>query len=120
MRKLAILVALAVCIAGCTPIERSAYNTIVGAKAFLDQEKLSHPECATATTEICVDLKKAVASKDLLIDALEVYCSGPQFEAGGACQAPQKGTAAYDQAVAKLQAAIAAYNQVAADLKGVK
>ena len=106
-------------LAGCTPVERTAYNTIVAAKAFLDQEKLSHPECTTATTTICVDLKKAVAAKDLMIDALEVYCAGPTFDTGtGACNAPAKGTAAYTQAVAKLNAAIANYNQTASDLKG--
>jgi len=121
MRKAfpAMLLAI-VLIAGCTPVERTAYNTVVAAKAFLDQEKLQHPECATVPgSTICVDLAKAVAAKDLLIDAITVYCSGPDFNAGGACNAPQKGTAAYDQAVAKLQAAIANYNQIAGDLKAV-
>jgi hypothetical protein len=107
-------------IAGCTPVERTAYNTVVAAKAFLDKEKLSHPECATVpNSTICTDLTKAVAAKDLLIDAITVYCSGPDFNAGGACNAPQKGTAAYDQAVAKLNAAMANWNQVSADLKAV-
>jgi hypothetical protein len=119
MRKIVVFLLVAtVVLAGCTPLERSAYNTIVAAKAFLDSEKAQHPECSTVPgSEVCTDLVKATASKDLLISALEVYCAGPQFETGGACNAPTKGTAAYDQAAAKLQAAIASYNQVAADLK---
>jgi hypothetical protein len=105
-------------IAGCTPVERTAYQTVVAAKSFLDSEKASHPECATVPeSTICSDIQKAVGAKDALIDAITVYCSGPDFNTGGSCNAPQKGTAAYDQAAAKLQAAIGLYNQAAADLK---
>ena len=120
MRKIpALLAVLFIC--GCTPIERQAYNVAVGAKAFLDTERKAHPECTPgATSTVCVDIAKAVAAKDLLIDAITVYCSGPEFNTGGACNAPKKGSAGYQQAVDKLNAAIANYNQVAADLKGLK
>jgi hypothetical protein len=108
-------------IAGCTSLERTAYQTVVAAKSFLDSEKASHPECVSpesnVTSAICTDITKAVGAKDALIDAITVYCSGPDFNTGGSCNAPQKGTAAYDQAAAKLQAAIGLYNQTAADLK---
>ncbi len=104
---------------GCTSLEKQAYNVIVGAKAFLDAEKKMHPECTTESTTLCADLAQATRAKDGLIDAAEIYCSGPQFEAGGACQPPAKGTPASDQAIAKLKAAISLYNQTAADLKGV-
>jgi len=103
---------------GCTSLERQAYNVIVTAKAFLDAEKKLHPECTTESTTLCHDLAQATRAKDALIDAAEVYCSGPQFEAGGSCQPPAKGTPVSDQAIAKLKAAIAIYNQIAADLKG--
>ena len=99
-------------------IEISAYQAVVGAKAFIDAEKKMHPECPNSTT-LCGDLEKATAAKDLLIDAAEAYCAGPQFEAGGACQPPAKGTDAYQQAAHKLTAALANYNQTAADLKGI-
>jgi len=108
-------------LAGCTPLERSAYNTVVAAKGFLDSEKQAHPECATgATSTVCVDIQKAVGAKDLLIDAITVYCSGPDFNNGGACNAPDLHTAAGVQAEAKLRAAITNYKQIAADLKAVK
>ena len=119
MKKLVVILVACVVMTACTSLEKQAYNTIVGAKAFLDHARALHPECATSpNTTVCSDISRAVSAKDALIDATEVYCSGPQFENGGACQAPAKGTPAYDQAVAKLKAAIASYNQMASDLKG--
>lgn len=109
-------------LSGCSPLETQAYRAIVGAKAFIDAEHKIHPECtATATQEPCTYLVRAAAAKDLMIDAAEVYCSGPQFEAGGKCQPPSKGTAAYDMATAKLKAAISTYSQAQSDFnKAVK
>lgn len=116
---LAVLLVLLPGMAGCPALERDAYNTVVGAKAFIDAEKKIHPECVNlAASNLCMNLGKATSAKDALIDAAEVYCSGPQFEAGGPCQPPAKGTAAYTQAEAKLKAAIAAYKQVEKDVKG--
>jgi hypothetical protein len=93
---------LSLVMAGCTPIERQAYNVIVSSKAFI----------------VCATLSRAVFAQNALVDAAEVYCSGPQFEAGGACQPPQKGTPALQQATAKLQAAIASYQQIENEVKG--
>lgn len=115
-----IITPLLMCMLVCTPPEKAAYNTVVSAKAYLDNTKKLHPECPTANTTLCTNITRAVAAKDLLIDAAEIYCSGPAFETGGTCQPPVKGTPAYDQAVAKLNAAIAGYNQAATDLKGAK
>lgn len=120
--SLLVLTCLTLFAAGCDPIERQAYKTAVGAKAFLDSEKAQHPECP-GDAAICVALARATAAKDALIDAAEVYCSGPAFESGGECQPPAKGTPAADQAVAKLKAAIKLHDQAFADLKklaGVK
>lgn len=109
---------MAFVLAGCTPLERTAYNTVVAAKGFLDKEKAQHPECATgAASTVCTDLSKATGAKDALIDAITVYCSGPDFNNGGACNAPDLHTAAGVTAEAKLRAAIDNYNQIAADLK---
>jgi len=117
-RIIPVLIAIAIVLAGCTPLERTAYNTVVAAKAFLDKERSVHPECASgATSTVCVDLGKAVGAKDSLIDAISVYCSGPDFNNGGACNAPDTHTAAGVTAEAKLRAAITNYNQIAADLK---
>lgn len=116
--RIAIVLGCALVLTGCTPIEKQAYKIIVGAKAFIDAEKKIHAECATSTSPLCGNLQRATAAKDALIDAAEVYCSGPQFEAGGACQPPAKGTPAATQAIAKLKAAMAAYEQTEKDVKG--
>jgi hypothetical protein len=121
MRKFIPALFIVLILSGCTPIERTAYNTVVGAKAFLDSEKKQHPECATTPgSSVCTNIVKAVAAKDALIDAITVYCSGPDFNTGGACNPPAKGTPAATQATAKLKAAIDNYNQIASDLKGLK
>jgi hypothetical protein len=118
--KTALVVCFALLLAGCTPLERQAYNTVVAAKAFIGSMKAQHPECVTgATSTLCVDLTKATSAKDSLIDAAEVYCGGAQFDNGGVCTPPVKGTPASQQAAAKLKAAIAGFNQAQADLKGV-
>lgn len=119
MKKLALVVLACVVMTACTPVEKQAYNTIIGAKAFLDHTRALHPECATTpNTTVCQGINRTTGAKDALIDAVKVYCSGPQFENGGACQPPAKGTPTHDQAVAKLKAAIASYNQIEKDLKG--
>ena len=110
---------LCLTIVGCSPLERNAYNAVVAANASIKQLKTSHPECATGTASAtCTLIAKATAAKDSLIDAAEVYCAGPNFNAGGACDAPKKGTDAYAQAAPKLQAALTAWNQIAKDLSG--
>lgn len=119
--KLIILISCLLIVA-CTPVERAAYNTAVGAKAFLDSVKSAHPECATTpTTTVCQDLTKATAAKDLLIDAIATYCGiTPTTNPTQACTPPIKNTPAYTIATNALQSAIANYNQLATDLKGVK
>lgn len=103
---------------GCSPLEKQAYNVIVYSNAFLKSMKAQHPECTTSQTPLCQKLSQAVAAKDLLIDATEQYCAGPDFNAGGKCNPPAKGTPAAQQAAAKLQSALASYEQIETDLKG--
>jgi len=111
---------------GCAPVERDAYNLIVGTKASLVSYRQKHPECnfvpktgmSGLPASACVLNDKITGAKDVLIDAVEVYCSGPQFENGGTCNAPAKGTPASQQASAKLQAAVANLKQILADSKG--
>jgi protein involved in sex pheromone biosynthesis len=120
-RTLSIVLLAALAMTACTSTERAAYNTVVAAKALLNSEKSAHPECTAASNNsaLCVDLRKATDAKDLLVDAIEVYCGGAQFEAGGACQAPAKGTPRATQLIAKLKAALSSYSQTEKDLKAV-
>lgn len=112
------LLAVSVILAGCTPLERIAYNTVIAANAFTKKMLSLHPECPAASTTLCADLRKAISAKDALIDAVEVYCSSSSFESSGTCTPPAKGTSAAQQAADKLRAAIAIYNQAASDVKG--
>ena len=104
----------------CTPPERIAYDTIVGSKAFLDNIKQQNPQCAQGIkSNLCINLGKATAAKDSLIDVVETVCAGPTFNQGGACNFPKKGDSNYQQFTDKLNAAITNYKQAETDLKGV-
>ena len=120
MKKAFVPVLLAlILMIGCTDkLAQSAYVTIVGAKAATDKAKAQHPECPAAGTTACTDITKAVAAKDALIDAMEVYCAGPDFDAGKGCDSPAKGTPAATQATAKVNAALASWTQASTDLQG--
>jgi hypothetical protein len=84
-----LVLAATLALTGCpngtsTPVERNAFRTVVAAKAFTDSVKQKHPECSAGTSStVCANLQKAISAKDLLIDATEQYCAGPQFESGG-------------------------------------
>lgn len=117
--NLFLLVALTVGMAGCQPPEMSARDSIATAKGFLDSEAKAHPECNSAPTgQVCVLVNKGNAVKHTAIDALELYCSGPGFESGGACQPPTD-KIAKDQAAEKLKAAIRNLDQIVKDIKAI-
>lgn len=122
-QKLSLLLLSSLLLGGCTPIEKVAYRTVVGAKGFLDSVKQAHPECTNPVTpspRICVLLVQATSAKDLLIDAGEAYCSGQGFgQPGIPCNAPKKGTPEYQIAIDKLNGALANYEQTEKDLKGI-
>jgi uncharacterized protein (DUF169 family) len=104
---------------GCPKAEKAAYETAVGAKAFTQSIKDKHTECENQanTMPVCQALRRAIAFKDLLIDAGEVYCGGAQFETGGACNPPAKGTPAAKLALDKLNAAVSNWKQADSDLR---
>ena len=101
----------------CTPTEKVAYRTIVGAKAFIDSAKKAYPECQGSVVGVCSYLRKATAAKDLMIDAVEVYCASPGFDSGKAPCTPPTDKAIKNQLVSKLQASINIYEQAEKDLK---
>lgn len=129
MRKLMGFVLLAAFfLAGCPPIERDAYIAVTGTKAALVDYRGRHPECApydavsglsNVKLTPCIANNRLTSAKDAIIDAAEVYCAGKDFETGGACNPPAKGTPGYEQGAAKLKAAMASYRQIESDVKGV-
>jgi len=117
-------------LAGCSSLERQAYNVIVGSKAFTVSISAKHPECGTRDANgkwvadpnnhaaVCVAITKGIAAKDLLIDAAEEYCASADFDTGGACNPPSSKTLK-DQLAAKVQAAITGYEQTEADIRSL-
>lgn len=117
---LALIMVVFLSTVACTPVEQQAYRTIVTANAFLKSEYNAHPECKSSppsNSNVCVILGQAVAAKDALIDAVEVYCAGGTFDNGGPCNAPHKGDSRYADTTQKLNAAIAAMTQIINDVK---
>jgi hypothetical protein len=124
--SLAIVLAISSHCPGKPSLEKTAYETIVAAKAFLDSVKLAHPECSLVgvtslpmNSPTCLKLQRAIAAKDALIDAEIVYCSGIAFNNGGACSPPAKNSPIFVQVRSRLDAALSLYSQAAADLKGL-
>lgn len=117
----AIITAISAMIAGCAamhkPIQNQGYQAEVGAEGFINSMRAAHPECKQVNSNLCDYLNRAAAAQNVLADALKIFCAGPDFMNGGACNPPAKGTPAYTQAAAKLQAAIKSYSQIEADLK---
>jgi hypothetical protein len=119
--SMTLILVLCFSLAGCPKIEKDAYLAATGAKAFLDSVKSKHPECnqPNTTGDTCDYLRKAIAAKDVLIDAGEIYCGSAVFDNGGACTPPDKKSPAYQTAQDKLRAALQSYEQVEKDLRTV-
>lgn len=120
------LMCIAVMLTACSqPIEKTARDAIAGAKGYIVSARTLHPECSPSqhpenqSQVNCQILAKGQAAEDLTINALEAYCAGPDFAAGGKCDAPAKGTEAYDQLGQKLAAALTTLNSSMADVKAL-
>jgi hypothetical protein len=117
---IALLLSATMILVGCQPTEMNARDAIASAKGFIDQVATNHPECNAAPAgQVCVLVSRANAVKHTAIDALQLYCSGPSFDAGtGPCQPPTD-KAARDQAATKLKAAVTNLNQIVSDIKAI-
>lgn len=112
--KLSVLLLPVLLLAGCGDFPKQARDVIAGAKGFIEKAQANHlQQCQAApATTICVDINKAVAAQNSAIDALNVYCSGNDWEQGGECK-PNK------DFEAKARTAVANLDRIIADLKGV-
>ncbi len=118
MKKLLAVLPLMLLMAGCD-VAKSSRDGIASAKGALDAYKAEY-QCNTATPQAaCGKVQSAVALKDLAIDALTVYCSGPGFDSGGPCQ-PSPDKDKKQVAALKLQAVMKQLNQIMKDLQSLK
>jgi hypothetical protein len=119
MKRLFAVVGLCLLFVGCTSFEKSARDSVAAANGVLVVLQRQNGQCKLDPSQpVCQRIKQGIAAQNLAIDALEVYCSGPAFEAGGACQPPSD-PALKNAAEVKLNAAIASLNTIVVDLKGL-
>jgi len=105
-------------LAGCD-LAKSSRDGIASAKGALDAYKAEY-QCGTPqATAACGKVQAAVGVKDLAIDALTIYCSGPGFDTGGPCQ-PSPDKDKKQVAALKLQALMKELNQIMRDLQTLK
>ena len=114
-----LLLALSLTLVACQPIEKSARDGIAGAKSLLDYYKLEF-KCGTPDAgPKCPAVARGVAAKDFAIDVLLVYCAGPSFNSGGACE-PSKSKDARAALATKLEAALKDMQRNINDLRGLR
>ena len=86
--KIVVLLAATLLLAGCQPAENTARDSIAAAKGVIEQAQAEYLAACTADSaqRVCNLINDAVAGQNLAIDALNLYCSGSGYLAGGACQ----------------------------------
>lgn len=95
-------------------LQANAQDAIATAKGFLDEAKKQHPECSLDQTAlVCHTIAQAVAAKDTLINAVSVYCSGPEFDSGGTCTP-------HSDKETLVMSALTNLRQIMADAQGLK
>jgi hypothetical protein len=115
---LSLIAILVLGLAGCAP-EKSARDSIAAGKGVLVTLQQQHGDSCRANPQqpLCQEINRGVALQNVAIDALEVYCSGPEFDAGtGPCQPPSDKTVR-NAAANKLAAALADFTRIIADLR---
>ncbi len=118
--SLPLVIGLAFGLTACPVKPDNARDAIATAKGFLDSEAKAHAECASGLVNQACDLiTRGNAAKHVAIDALNQYCAGPDFDAGGACHAPQ--TKNMQELLGnQLKAAIHNLNLIVSDLRALK
>lgn len=97
------------------PIQATAMDVAATAKGYLDEAKKHHPECAPGVTApaVCGVLDRGTKAKDLLIDAVNVYCGSAEYDKGDVACTPNA------SAEDKLSSALTNMNQIMGDVKSV-
>ena len=112
--KLVLLLAATLLLVGCQPPENTARDSIAAAKGVIEQAQTEYLEiCAASPNEReCQLINNAVAVQNLAIDALNLYCSGSNYLAGGACQPNKEYLPRLQEALRNLDGIIAAIKEL--------
>ena len=112
--KLTVLLAATLLIAGCQPAENTARDSIAAAKGVIEQAQTEYLATCTAdsTQRPCTLINDAVAGQNLAIDVLNLYCSGSDYLAGGACQPNKEYQSRLLEAIRNLNGIISAIKEL--------
>lgn len=121
-----LLIMLPLLAVSCSSPEKTARDGIATMNGYLVSARARHSECdpdkfpGNQPQSQCQVIRRGTQANNLAIDALEVFCGGPAFNAGtGACQAPNKGQPAFQQGLDKLNSALVNLNTTASDVRAL-
>lgn len=121
MKRILIVVAFALCFAGC-PTEKDAVRSLAGSKGVIESEMGKHGECNPANgpfphTPICDGLNRAIPAQHAAVLALDAYCSSSGYlENQGKC-VPPTDPAAKKELQAKLTTAVQNLSPIISSIK---
>ena len=112
--KLVSLLAATLLLVGCQPPENTARDSIAAAKGVIERAQTEYLDTCIANTaqRICNLINDGVAAQNLAIDALNLYCSGSNYLAGGACQPNKEYLPRLQEALRNLDGIIAAIKEL--------
>lgn len=121
MKQIVVVLAVALLLAGCSPLENQARDALAASQGFIAQAQMNHQaECSATPKKAfpCAMINQAVGAQNLAIDALETYCSWiPQDVANVAAGKPVHGCIEVKTASGALSAALANLSRVLKDYK---
>ena len=109
-------------LAGCeSGFYKYARDGIAASKGAIEAAQAEYMEKCTTDPALppCVTINKAIDAQNLTVDALNLYCSGPQWDLpGGECDPPSsKETRAHLES--RVRAALNAMSGIIAEVEGL-
>ena len=116
------LLAIVLLLAGCGEgFYKYARDGIAASKGAIGAAQAEYMEKCTADPSLqpCITINKAIDAQNLAVDALNLYCSGPQWDLpGGECDPPSsKETRAHLES--RVRAALNAMSGIIAEVEGL-
>lgn len=113
MKRIFLVVAVLMFLAGCQPLENTARDVIAGSQGFIQKAQENHrSECQAAPAKDfpCQIINRAVAAQNLAVDALAIYCGfARDTPPNTPCQANKSAAAILKSALDGLQKTIQDY-----------
>lgn len=103
---------------GCPPPQETARDSILTARAVIEtaQQDFRVSCQGDPSQRVCGAINRAVDAHNLAVDALDVYCAGGDWNAGGVCQPPSD-PFTKEQFEAKLRQAVANLDSIIREIR---